>query len=81
MIRWCQSGAQLGDVVTKDSDVARAPWELFVRRGFDGSRCTIPSSNPHATVQNVDLTFLAEPDNDEFAKHVPRDSKSVTLTK
>ena len=34
MIRWCHSAAQLGDVVTKDSDTARAPWELFVRRGF-----------------------------------------------
>ena len=34
VIRWCHSAAQLGDVVTKDSDVARALWELFVRRGF-----------------------------------------------
>ena len=34
IIRWCHSAAQLGDVVTKDSDAARAPWELFVRRGF-----------------------------------------------
>ena len=34
MIRWCHSAAQLGAVVTKDSDAARAPWELFVRRGF-----------------------------------------------
>ena len=34
VIRRCHSAAQLGDVVTKDSDVARAPWELFVRRGF-----------------------------------------------
>ena len=25
IIRWCQSPAQLGDVVTKDSDAARAP--------------------------------------------------------
>ena len=33
MIRWCHSAAQLGDVVAKESDVARAPWELFVRRG------------------------------------------------
>ena len=30
VIRWCHSAAQLGDVVTKDSDAARAPWELFV---------------------------------------------------
>ena len=29
MIRWCHSAAQLGDVVTKDYDTARAPWELF----------------------------------------------------
>ena len=34
MIRWCHSAAQLGDVVTKDSDKARAPWELFVCRVF-----------------------------------------------
>ena len=32
MLRWCHSAAQLGDFVTKDSDTARAPWELFVRR-------------------------------------------------
>ena len=32
MIRRCHSAAQLGDVVTKGSDIARAPWELFVRR-------------------------------------------------
>ena len=34
VIRWCHSAAQLGDVVTKDSDVARALWELFIRRGL-----------------------------------------------
>ena len=34
IIRWCHSAAQLGDVVKKDYDAARAPWELFVRRGF-----------------------------------------------
>ena len=34
VMRWCHSAAQLGDVVTKESDAARAPWELFVRRGF-----------------------------------------------
>ena len=33
-IRWSRSAAQLGDVVTTDTDAARAPWELFVRRGF-----------------------------------------------
>ena len=34
MINWCHSAAQLGGVVAKDSDTARAPWELFVHRGF-----------------------------------------------
>ena len=34
VMRCCHSATQLGDVVTKDSDAARAPWELFVRRGF-----------------------------------------------
>ena len=34
MIRLCHSVAQLGDVVTKDADIACAPWELFVFRGF-----------------------------------------------
>ena len=24
---WCHSAAQLGDVVTKDSDAARVPWK------------------------------------------------------
>ena len=56
MIRWCHSAAQLRDVVTIDSDAARAPWELFVRRGFPW-KLTIPSLNPRDTVQNVDLTF------------------------
>ena len=34
MVSWCHSAAQLADVATKDSGAARAPWELFVRRGF-----------------------------------------------
>ena len=34
IIRWCHSATQLSDVLTKDSDAARQPWELFVRRGF-----------------------------------------------
>ena len=57
MTRWCHSSAQLGDLVTKYSDTARAPWELFVRRGFGGNRCTIPNLNPRDTVLNVDLTY------------------------
>ena len=53
IIRWCHSAAQLGDVVTKDFDAARAPRELFVRRGF----YTIPSLNPRESVQNVEPTL------------------------
>ena len=30
MIRWRHSDAQLTDFAAKDSDIARAPWELFV---------------------------------------------------
>ena len=52
-IRWCHSAAQLGDVATKDSHAARAPWELFVR----GNWYTIPSLNPRETLQNVEFTL------------------------
>ena len=34
VIRRCHSAAKLGDVVTKDSDAAHAPWDLSVRSGF-----------------------------------------------
>ena len=55
-IRWCHSVAQLGDVVTKDSDAARAPLELFVRRGFRW-KLIHASLNLRETLQNVDLTL------------------------
>ena len=32
-LRWIHSAAQLGDMMTKDSDVARGPWSLLVQRG------------------------------------------------
>ena len=46
---------------------------------FAGNWYTIPSLNPRETVQNVDLTPLYEPDENEFADDVPRDPQSVTL--
>ena len=73
MIRWCHSAAQLGDVVTKDTNAARALWELFVRRGFRWKLNTISSLILREAVHNVEL------DENEFADNVPRDPKSVTL--
>ena len=57
MIRWCYPAAQLGDVVTKASDTARAPRELFVRRGFRWELIHDPKfeSSRNRAVQNVDL--------------------------
>ena len=57
MVRWCRSAAQLADVATEDSDAARVPWELFVRRGVRWKLIHDPNLNPRETVQNVDLTF------------------------
>ena len=76
MIRWCLSAAQLGIVVTKDSDTARTHWKLFVRRGFrwkfrkhnhkfESSRNRVKRG----------LAMLAEPNEDEFAADFPRDPK------
>ena len=39
----------------------------------------ISNLNLRETVQNVDLTCLDEPDENEFADDVPRDPKSATL--
>ena len=41
-LRWCHSGAQLSDVMTKDAVRARQAWDLFVQRGrwkliYDGA--------------------------------------------
>ena len=63
MIRWCHSAVQVGDVVTKGSDIARVLWETvrpswFFKHG---------------------LGILEDLDEDEFAADVPRDSKNVTL--
>ena len=42
----------MGDVATRDSDTARAPWVVF-----GGKSHTTPNLNLRETMQNVDLTF------------------------
>ena len=79
IIRWCHSAAQLGDVVTKHSDVARAPWELFVRRGFRWNLIHDPKFESLRNRAKRGLDTLDEPDEKEFADDVPRDPKCVTL--
>ena len=58
-IRWCHSAAQLGDVVTKDSDAARAPWEITVCSSWFSLEIDTRSQSlsPRETVQNVELTL------------------------
>ena len=79
IIRWCHSAAQLGDVVTKDSDAACALWELFVRRGFRWKLIHDPKFECLAKRAKRGIDTLDEPDDNEFADGVPRDPKSVTL--
>ena len=79
IIRWCHSPAQLGVVVTKDSDAARAPWELFVHRGFRWKLMHDPKFESSRNRAKRGLDTLDEPDENEFADDVPRDPKSVTL--
>ena len=79
-IRWCHSAAQLGDVVTKDSDAARAPWELFVRRGFRWKLIHDPKFESSRNRAKCGIDTVDEPDDNEFVHDVPRDPKSVTLT-
>ena len=79
MIRWCHSAAQLGDVAKKDSHAARAPWELFVRRGFRWKLIHDPKFESSRNRAKRGLDILEEPDENEFADDVPRDPKSVTL--
>ena len=76
---WCPSVAQLGDVVTKDSDVARAPQELFVRRGCWWKSTHHPKFKSSRNRAKCGLDILAEPDVDAFAVDIPRDPKSVAL--
>ena len=67
MIRWCHSAAQLGGVVAKDSDTARAPWELFVHRGFRWTLIHNPNFESSRNRATRGLDILAKPDEDEFA--------------
>ena len=78
MIRWCHSAAQLGDVATKDSDAARAPLELFVRR-FRWKLIHDPKFESSRNRAKRGLDSLDELDEDEFAADVPRDPNNVTL--
>ena len=78
IIRWWHSAAQLGDVVTKDSDAVRAPWELFVRRGFRWKLIHDPKFESLRNRAKRGIDTLDEPDDNEFANDVPRDPKSVT---
>ena len=79
VIRWCHSAAQLGDVVTKDSDVARAPWEMFVRRGFRWKLIHDPKFESSRNRAKRGIDTLDEPEDNHFADDVPRDPKSATL--
>ena len=79
VIRWCHSAAQLRDVVTKDSVVARAPWELFVRRGFCLKLMDNPKFESSRNRSKRGIDTLDEPEDSQFADVVPRDPKSVTL--
>ena len=74
MIRWCHSFAQLGDDVTKGSDVARASCELFVRHGFRWKLLHDPKVVSSRKRAKCGLDILA--DNDEFANDVSRGPKS-----
>ena len=73
------SAAQLGDVVTEDSDAARAPWELFVRRGFRRKLIQNPKFQSSRNRAKRGIDTLDEPEDNQFADDVARDPKSVTL--
>ena len=79
MIRWCHSAAQLGDVVTIDSNTARVPWELFVRRGFHWKLIHELKFETSRNRSKRGIDTLDEPEDNQFAGDVPRDPKSVTL--
>ena len=61
-----------------DSDTARAPWELFVRRCFWWKLIHDPKFESSRNRAKRGLDIMAEPDEVEFAADVPRDPKSVT---
>ena len=69
----------VGDVVTKDSDAARALWELFVRRGFRWKLIHDPKFESSRNRARRGIDTRDEPDDNQFADDVPRDPNSVTL--
>ena len=58
--------------MTRDSDAARAPWELFVRRGFRWKLVHDPKfeSSRNRAKRGIDT------EDNQFADDVPRDPKS-----
>ena len=69
VIRWCHSAAQLGDVVTKDSDVACEPWELRWKLIHDPKF----ESSRNRAKRGIDT--LDEPEDNQFADDVPTRSE------
>ena len=69
----------MGDVITQDSDAARAPRELFVRRGFRWKLIHDPKFETSRNRAKRGIDTLNDPDDNKFADDVPRDPKSVTL--
>ena len=65
--------------MTKDSDAARGPWELFVRHGFRWKLLHDPKLESSRNRAECGLDILEELDEDEFAADVPRYPKSVAL--
>ena len=60
-LRWCHSAAQLSDIVTKDSEAARAPWELFVKRGYRWKLIHDPSFESARNRSKRGLDVLDDP--------------------
>ena len=69
----------LVECVTKDSDAARAPRELFVRRGFHWRLIHDPKFESSRNREKRGIDTLDEPDDNEFADDVQRDPNGVTL--
>ena len=63
--------------MTKDSGAARAPWELFVRRGFRWQLIHDPKFESSRNLAKRGIVTLDESDDNQFADDVPRDVKSI----
>ena len=69
------------DVVTKDPGTARAPWELFVRRGCRWKLIHDPKFESSRNRAKRGLDILAEADEDEFAADVPSEEWHLDYVK